>query len=47
MRKRPAYGKLFQEFDRKGVAMLKATIGYRAPFSLLDKMEFTMETPPF
>lgn len=40
------YGKLFQEFDRKGAAMLKSTIGYRSPFSLFDKIEFNMETLP-
>lgn len=29
------------------MAMLKASVGYRAPFSLFDRIEFTMETPPF
>lgn len=37
-KKRPFYGKIFQEFDRKGAAMLKATLGYRAPFSTFDKI---------
>lgn len=26
--------------------MFKATIGYRSPFSIFDKIEFSMETPP-
>ena len=41
-KKRPLYGKIFQEFDRKGAAMLKAMIGYRSPFANFDKIEFNM-----
>jgi 3-methyladenine DNA glycosylase Tag len=37
-KKKPYYGKIFQEFDRKGVAMLKATIGYRGAFDIFDKL---------
>ena len=45
-RKKSLYGKIFQEFDRKGMANLKATIGYRSPLDLFDRIEFNMETPP-
>ena len=41
----PFYGKIVQEFDKKGWAMLRATVGFRSPFLLFDRVEFNMESP--
>ena len=44
-KKRPFYGHLNQEFNRKGAGMFKVKIGYRSPFFKLDCLEFNFETP--
>lgn len=41
----PVYGKIVQEFDRKGFAMIRATLGYRGPAGMFDRVEFNMESP--
>ena len=35
-KKRPFYGHLMQEFNRKGAGVLKVKLGYRSPFFKLD-----------
>ncbi len=44
-KKRPLYGHLMQEFNRKGAGVLKAKLGYRAPLFKLDCFEVNLETP--
>ena len=37
-KKKPVYGKIVQQFDKKGWAMVRGTIGYRSPFMNFDKV---------
>lgn len=34
-----------QEFNRKGTGMLNLMVGYRSPFTKLDKLQFKLQTP--
>ena len=44
-KKFPVYGQFLQDFNRKGVGMLHAKIGYRGLTKLFDKIEFNYESP--
>jgi len=41
-KKRPFYGHLMQEFNRKGAGVLKVKVGYRSPFMKLDCFEVNL-----
>ena len=41
-KKRPFYGHLNQEFNRRGAGMFKVKFGYRAPFMKLDCLEVNL-----